>query len=122
MALGIRRKLVGAVGLALFALSVTPVSALPATASTIPYAYVVNSGSRTVSVVNTSTNTVVKAVKVSSYPADIAITPKGTYGYVTGEVVSGTVSSGIVSVIKLSTDTVVKTVKVGSYPSGVAIT
>jgi len=37
-------------------------------------AYVANSGSGTVSVINTSTNKVVKTVKVGSYPSGVAIT------------------------------------------------
>ena len=86
--------------------------ALPAA----PLAYVTNSGSDTVSVMNTSNNTAVNTVTVGSYPTGVAITPNGSFAYVTDN------GSNTVSVIKTSTNTVVKTVTVGSTPEGVAIT
>jgi YVTN family beta-propeller protein len=42
-------------------------------------AYVANSGDNTVSVIDTSTNTVVKTVGVGSVPTGVAITPNGSY-------------------------------------------
>ena len=58
------------------------------------------------SVINTSTNEVVKTVTDFGSPQGVAITPNGTYAYVTND-------SGTVSVIKTSTNTIVKTVRVG---------
>ena len=96
-----------AVGLAgLAAVALTPMYS-GAAASTIPYAYVTNWGSHTVSVISTSTNTVAKTVKVGGSPFGVAFTPNRSDAYVTEPL------SGSVSVIKLSTNTVVTTVKVG---------
>ncbi len=83
---------------------------------TIPYAYVANAGSNTVSVIKTSTNMVVKKVRVGNAPDGVAITPNGSDAYVAN------FDSNTVSVIKTSTNMVVKTVRVGSGPDGVAIT
>jgi len=63
-----------AVGGALATVALAPVGAPQATALTIPYTYVANSGSHTVSVINTSTNTVVKAMTVGDDPVGVAIT------------------------------------------------
>ncbi len=72
---------VGAAGLA--AVALTPVGAPQAAALTIPYAYVANAAAPgTVSVINTSTNTVVKTVGVGSAPDAVAITPNGSDAYV----------------------------------------
>ena len=68
------------------------------------------------SVIDTATNTVVKAVTVGGGPYGVDITPLGSFAYVTN------VNDNTVSVIKTSTNTVVKTVTVGSSPGGVAIT
>ena len=46
-------------------------------------AYVTNVLSNTVSVISTSTNTVVKTVRVGSSPYWVAITPNGNDAYVT---------------------------------------
>ena len=66
---------VGVSGLAAVALAST-VGAPPAAAMIPSYAYVTNgaSDSNTVSVINTSTNTVVKTVGVGSDPYGVAIT------------------------------------------------
>jgi YVTN family beta-propeller protein len=77
---------------------------------------VANSDSNSVSVIKISTNTVVKNVTVGTFPVGVAITPNGSYAYVTNH------DSGNVSVIKISTKTVVKTVRVGTGPEGAAIT
>ena len=55
-------------------------------------------------------------VTVGSSPYGVAITPDGTYAYVTNY------GSNNVSVIQISTNTVVATVAVGTNPVGVAIT
>jgi YVTN family beta-propeller protein len=64
---------VGVAGAAVVALSMTPVGASPPAASTTPYAYVANDDSDTASVINTSTNTVVKTVTGLNRPWGVAI-------------------------------------------------
>src|SRR3989304_24158 len=81
-------------------------------------AYVTNSGTTTVSVIDTATNTVVATVAVGTNPLGVAITPDGARAYVTNS--GGGANS--VSVIDTATNTVVATVGVGSSPFGVAIT
>jgi len=80
------------------------------------YMYVTNYSSNTVSVINTSTNTVVNTITVGTRPYGVAITPNGLYAYVANA------GSGTVSVINTSTNTVVNTISVGASPLGVAIT
>jgi len=79
-------------------------------------AYVTDQGSNTVSVIDTSTNTVVATIPVAGGPSGVAITPDGTRAYVTNA------NSNTVSVINTSTNTVVATIPVGVFPVGVAIT
>ncbi len=88
-------------------------------------AYVANFYSDSVSVIDTSTNTVVATVAVPSInsentqgsrPVAVAITPDGTRAYVTANY------DDTVSVIDTGTNTVVATVVVGNSPYGVAIT
>jgi YVTN family beta-propeller protein len=85
-----------------------------------PFAYVTNSGSDTVSVIDTETNTVVATVPVGDFPRGVAITPDGTRAYVT--ITRGI--NGMVSVIDTVTNTVVATVPMAreNHPLGVAIT
>jgi YVTN family beta-propeller protein len=87
---------------------------LPAHAQ--PFAYVTDTFSNTVSVIDTTTNTVVAIVPVGSDPFGVAITPNGAFAYVADD------GSNAVSVINTASNTVVATVPVGSGPSGVAIT
>src|SRR5215471_7070473 len=47
-----------------------------------PFAYVTNSLSNTVSVIDMATNTVVATVPVGIEPIGVAITPDGTHAYV----------------------------------------
>jgi YVTN family beta-propeller protein len=76
-------------------------------------AYVSNTGSDTVSVIDTATNTVTGSIPVS-YPESIAITPNGTKAYVIG-------SNGV-SVINTATNKVIGSpIPVGAYGS-IAIT
>jgi YVTN family beta-propeller protein len=79
-------------------------------------AYVTNCGdNNTVSVIDTTTNTVVTTVPVPSayFPA---ATPDGTRVYVTNRIFH------TVSVIDTTTNTVISTVPVGFFPAGLAIT
>ena len=80
------------------------------------YAYVINYGSGTVSVIEISSNTVTTTVTVGTEPYGIAITPDGNYAYVANS------GSGTVSVIEISSNTVTTTVTVGTDPRGIAIT
>ncbi len=78
------------------------------------YAYVTNSNSGTVSVINTATNTVTNTITVGSYPSGVAFSPNGAYAYVTNA------GSDTVNVINTSTNTVIYTITVGIIPHGVA--
>ncbi|PYU98366.1 MAG: hypothetical protein DMG26_18855, partial [Acidobacteria bacterium] len=80
------------------------------------FAYVANGDSNSVSVIDTSSNTVVATVAVGSIPFGVAITPDGTRAYATNR------GSNSVSVIDAASNTVVATVAVGGAPEGVAIT
>ncbi len=84
--------------------------AIPAQAQT--HAYIVNS----VSVIDTTSNTVVATVSVGGSPLEVAITPDGTRVYVTNG------NDNTVSVVDAASNTVVATVRVGALPFGVAIT
>lgn len=86
-----------------------------------PFAYVANSDSDTVSVIDTAINTVVGTVIVGDNPRALAITPDGTNVYVAN------FDSNDVSVIDTATNTVVSTIAlpVGIQqprPRGIAIT
>src|SRR6266446_4760422 len=88
--------------------------AIPAQAQT--HAYIVNTGSNSVSVIDTTSNTVVATVSVGGSPLEVAITPDGTRVYVTNG------NDNTVSVVDAASNTVVATVRVGALPFGVAIT
>lgn len=109
--------LLGLVGLAIASLGLVSWTA-PADAQTSAYAYVANYYANTVSVIDTSTNSVVATVPVGSAPAQVAATPDGSYVYVTN------FGSGTVSVIATATNTVVATVSnvpawaVATMPNG----
>src|SRR5258708_31736663 len=75
------------------------------------YAYVANNATNTVSVINTSTNAVVKTIAVGSGPYAVAINQAGSNAYVAN------FSSNTVSVITTSTNTVTATIAVGSGPT-----
>ena len=78
------------------------------------YVYVTNQGSNSVSVINGTTNSVIKTVSVGSGPQGVAYDPSNGYVYVTN------LGSNSVSVINGANNSVIKTVSVGSYPAGVA--
>ncbi len=80
------------------------------------FAYVTNSNSSSVSVIDTASNSVVATVGVGGRPIGIGITPDGSRAYVANS------NSNSVSVIDTATNSVVATVGVGSYPQGLAIT
>ncbi len=95
----------------------------PAAAPNPPLVYVTNSGSpsRSVSVIQTATNTVVATVDVRpQHPVGVAITPDGAFAYVaTG---FGPVQLGRVVVIETASNSVATEVGVGFIPHDVAIT
>jgi YVTN family beta-propeller protein len=78
-------------------------------------AFVANSGSGTVSVIDTASNSVVANVVVGKEPVDVAISPDGTRAYVVNK------GSNSVSVIGTVTDSVVANVAVGKEPAGIGI-
>jgi YVTN family beta-propeller protein len=79
------------------------------------HVYVANNSGDSVSVINTSNNTVVATVTGLSGPAAVAVSPDGSRVYVTNQ------GGNSVSVINTSDNTVVATVTVGSNPSGVEV-
>ncbi len=83
------------------------------TPSNIPYAYISNSNSNTVSVVNTVSNAVVATIPVGTYPFGVCVSPDGTKVYVSN------VNSNNVSVINTATNTVSATIVVGTTPFGI---
>ncbi|MFZ2498125.1 TIGR04279 domain-containing protein [Methanosarcina sp.] len=79
------------------------------------YAYITNYHNSTVSIIDTSTNTVIKTVDVGRNPFGVAVSSDGTMVYVTNW------GSNTVSVIDAFTNTVTATLKVGKRPYGVAV-
>jgi YVTN family beta-propeller protein len=92
--------------------------AAPLEAGAQPRAYVSNSSSTTVSVIDTVSNAVVATVPVGSRPWHVAFTPDGSEAWVAN------LASGTVSVIDTASTTVVATVPigVGVEPSQTALT
>lgn len=82
-----------------------------------------NPGTGTISVIETSTNTVVATIPGFSGPFAIAITPNGGFAYVTNFGSNNFAPFGTtVSVVNLRNNTVTATINVGIQPSGIAIT
>jgi YVTN family beta-propeller protein len=79
-------------------------------------AYVTNSGSNTVSVIDMNMAVIQQNIAVGETPLKIDINPAGTLAYVTN------FHSHTVSVIDLSTNTVIHTIPVGVNPYGVVVT
>src|ERR1019366_1445504 len=82
-------------------------------------AYVANSGSDTVSVIDTATDLVIDTIAVGRIPNGIATTPNGVAVYVVNGGSPG--AAGSVSMIDTTTNTVRATVPVGSNPYGVTV-
>src|ERR1700751_3460771 len=76
-------------------------------------AYVTNVG--TVSVIDTTNNSVVATIPVGIFPSGVAVTPDGTSVYVTNIFNS-------ISVIDAATNSVVEKIPSGQFPTGIAIT
>jgi YVTN family beta-propeller protein len=79
-------------------------------------AYVANSGSATVPVIDAATNTVTKTITAGTTPRAIAISPDGKTAYVANE------GSNDVSAIDTATNTVAKKIGAGVNPRSIAIT
>ncbi|MCK4814571.1 carboxypeptidase regulatory-like domain-containing protein, partial [bacterium] len=79
------------------------------------FVYVVNSGSDTVSVIDTATDQVINSLTVGDYPFHMAAS--GNMLYVTNYI------DGNISMINMNTNTVLSTTfGVGNYPQGIAVT
>jgi YVTN family beta-propeller protein len=79
-------------------------------------AYATNSGSNTLSVIDTAADAVVTTIGVGAGPWSAAVTPDGRYLYVTMP------ASGTVAVVSTATDTLVATVAGLNAPRGLAVT
>ncbi len=107
------------VGLAPAAMAITPDGAFVYVANYVDG----NPGTGTISVIQTSNNTVVDTIPGFSGPFGIAITPNGNYAYVTNFGSNNFSPTGnTVSVVNLHTNTVIATINLGIQPAGVAIT
>ena len=76
-------------------------------------AYITNLDASTVSVIDTTSNTVTATIPVGSGPLGVAVTPDGSTVYVTNFI------DGTVSVIATASNTVTATIPVGNNPFGV---
>jgi YVTN family beta-propeller protein len=83
---------------------------------TTPYAYITNSGSSNISVIDTTTDTVKATINVSSSPEGIAVNSAGTKVYVANG------GNNTVSVIDTASNAVTADISVGQGPRGVAVT
>ena len=77
-------------------------------------AYVTNAGSKSVSVINTTTKKVVATAEVGFIPVHVSFSPDGARAYVTNA------GSNSVSVIDTATNKVSTTVPVGVHPINAA--
>ncbi len=80
---------------------------LPGIVFAAPFAYIPNSSSNNVSVIDTATNTVTATVTVGAFPVGVAVNPAGPRVYVANG------DSANVSVIDTETNTVTATVDGG---------
>ncbi len=93
--------------------------ATSATSSAQIFGYVTDNMDRTVSVVDTSSDTVVATIDVGvPYPYGVACHPDGTKVYVSG---TGVANAGTVFLIDVATQTLVKPVAVGKTARGLAV-
>ena len=88
---------------------------LTAPGSAAPFAYVANSNSQTVSVIDTASNTVISTILVGMDPTAIALNPKGTRAYVLNH------DSNSISVINTTTNTVISVYANFFFPHGIAV-
>jgi YVTN family beta-propeller protein len=96
---------------------VAVIASMAASASAAQLAFIAESGSDQVSVVNPATNKPIgPPIAVGDRPESVAITPDGKYAYVTNY------GGNSVSVIETALRRNVGTIKVGEGPDGIAIT
>ena len=79
------------------------------------FAYIPNSGSNTVSVLNTGTDAVVATVTVGNGPYPTCVSPDGSKVYV------GNIQSNNVSVIDVATNSVINTILLAAQPTGLTL-
>lgn len=107
------------VGLAPAALAITPDGQFVYVANYVDG----NPGTGTISIIQTSNNTVVGTINGLFGPFAIEITPNGKYALVTNFGSNNFAPIGTtLSIIKLRNNTIVKTITLGIQPSGLAIT
>ncbi len=94
-------------------------TSIPTIAGAQPFAYVANSGSDTVSVIDTATNQVTATVPVGTSPEGVTISPSGAAVYVAN--FGAIVQPGTVSIIDTATNTVIADVPAGINPVGIAL-
>src|SRR5712692_1233232 len=80
-----------------------------------PRAYVTNEFSNNVSVIDTTTNTVIRTLNVGGGPRPVEVTPNGRFAYVANH----GANPNTVSVIERTADAVVATITVGTGPTRV---
>ncbi|HXB45900.1 MAG TPA: beta-propeller fold lactonase family protein [Puia sp.] len=96
--------------------STSPVIAtIAATPVSTGYAYISNTATNTILVINIATNTVIDSIAVGSAPYSVAVSPDGSHIYVANS------GDGTVSVIDAATNVLVATVLTGLSPSGIAV-
>ncbi len=88
-------------------ITVTPVKA--------PLAYITNSGSNTVSVINTVSNTVIASFATGKQPQSVCVSTDGLRLYVTN------ITDGSVSVFSAATNALIANVTIGTNPNAVAV-
>ena len=88
---------------------------LPSSALAVQWAYVPNSGSDAVTLIDTTTNVVTAAVPVGRNPKGVAVHPSGNRAYVANS------GDNTVSVVEAATARVIATIPVGTFPSAVAM-
>jgi len=91
------------------------VATVTATPINAPLAYITNSGSNTVSVINTFTNSIIATINVGQTPQGVCESPDGTRVYVTNS------TDGSVSVINTATNSVTTTIMAGTYAYGICV-
>lgn len=89
---------------------ISPVTQADVWSATSERAYVANYNSNSVSVIDTSANTVLATVAVGASPYGVTVNPSGTRVYVTNN------NGATLSVIDTGTNTVVSTIPVGIWP------
>jgi gliding motility-associated-like protein len=101
----------------------TPVTAtITATPVNNGYAYIANSGSDNVSVINTLTHTVVATIPIANQPWATAISPDGKHAYVVSTNNDrGRSATGTLSVIDAITNTITATIDLGRNALAVVV-